>query len=42
MAAMGYYPSVQELTNITTEVKYSKFSETEKTTDNITFDMFVK
>jgi len=42
MAAMGYYPSIQELENIKNEVKYSKFSETEKTTDNITFDMFVK
>jgi len=42
MAAMGYYPSKQELENLYNEVKYSKYSETDKMTDNITFEMFVR
>lgn len=44
LAALGYYPSKDDIDNIYNEVKFSKYSDTyEKTNvDSIDFDTFVK
>merc|ERR1712014_423469 len=40
--ALGYFPTKLEITNMTNEVKYSKFGETGEYVDRIAFDELVK
>eukprot|EP00435_Cladocopium_sp_Y103_P029483 s1943_g7.t1 len=42
MCALGYFPTQLEITNMTNEVKYSKFAETSEYVDRIGFDDLVK
>lgn len=41
MRAMGYYPTKQEIKNMTDEVRYSSFTEEATTCDNVTLDKFI-
>lgn len=42
MRALGYYPTEQEVQNMCSEVKYSKFTETGQTRDSINLEDFIK
>ncbi|CAE7940774.1 CFAP251, partial [Symbiodinium sp. KB8] len=42
MCALGYFPTQLEITNMTNEVKYSKFAETGEYVERIGFDDLVK
>lgn len=42
MCALGYFPTQLEITNMTNEVKYSKFAESGKNVDRIGFEDLVK
>ncbi|CAE7264886.1 CFAP251 [Symbiodinium natans] len=42
MCALGYFPTQLEITNMTNEVKYSKFAETGEYVERIAFDDLVK
>jgi len=42
MRALGYYPTEQEVQNMCSEVKYSKFTETGQTLDSIGLEDFIK
>jgi Ca2+-binding EF-hand superfamily protein len=42
MCALGYFPTQLEIKNMSTEIKYSKFSETGEAVDRVNFEDFVK
>ena len=42
MRALGFYPTEQEVENMCSEVKYSRFTETGQTVDMIGMDDFIR